>query len=307
MAVTIRTRLLALPLLSAALVACEVENVEPEVAVSEEPIVQENALSFAGKRSADVVGCTARHEPDCDDVDQDGLVDAWEDELLAHFEPRLEFDEQEKGLRDDKFRMGMAGRVVPRSDDPSRVVVFFAFAFSEDYGKCTFTEHHGDVERAVLEIARVAGTLGDAKIVKAYTASHEGDSTDASRKFDSEKELRSLEFLTENGAPRWLLYTARNKHGTYPSKGACEAKWTPCLRDFCGADGVKSKNELRRLLPILNAGEPDHPRDSDWTELGYPGLDVWMAEKFCGTASRGDCDSAPRFSLVRDPFTKKDL
>lgn len=263
------------------------------------------ALEFDTSIVAEVSAC-----PGCADVDGDGLNDAWEDAVTARFQPMLELDEEEKGLRDPDFRVGVAARVVPRPDDRSRIVVFFGFAWSEDYGACGFTDHHGDVERAVIELARTPGSLGRATIVKAYTASHEGDVTDKSRSYEGDAELRSkLEFLRMDEAPyyRWLLYTSRNKHGTFASKAACESRKIPCLADYCGADGVADKNELRRRPLLVNVGEPSRPRESDWSRLGYPGTDAWSAGSFCGTATSGDCDAAPRGTFVTDPFTKKDL
>ena len=81
--------------------------------------------------------------------------------------------------------------------------------------------------------------------MKAYTASHEGDITDKSHAFSGSDSLRSnLEFMKDNalGGPgyRWLVYTSRNKHGTFVSKASCEdSKWF-CLADYCGADGVSA-------------------------------------------------------------------
>jgi len=274
-----------------------------EAAVTGKLAVPAEALAFHTSLAADASAC-----PTACDVDRDGLNDAWEDAVLARFQPRLELDEQEKGRDDPSFRVGVAGRVVARAGDPSRVVVFFGFAWSEDYGACGFTDHHGDVERAVLELARVDGTTGDLVIVKAYTASHEGDPTDKSHTYAGETELRAeLEFLPENGSHRWLLYTSRDKHGTFASKGACESRKIPCLADYCGADGVDDKSELRLLPALLNVGEPAHPRESNWAKLGYPSTDAWTSKSFCGAKSGGDCDSAPRTSFTRDPFSKKDI
>ena len=285
---------------------------------AEEPATDTSAVSgtvlapAAALRLATSIVADADPHDANDDRDRDGLSDAWETVVLERFQPLIELDEHEKGLEDSKFRTGVAARVVPRAGDPSHVVVFFAFAWSEDYGSCGLTEHHGDVERAVLELARVPGTAGDATIVKAYTASHEGDITDKSEKVTGESNLRShLEFVRDNalGGPgyRWLVYTSRNKHGTFLSKGSCESKKLFCLADYCGADGVDDKNTLRRLPPILNAGEPTHPLESSWNLFGYAGVDVWTAKKFCGLATSGDCDAAPRESLTKDPFTKSDI
>lgn len=247
-----------------------------------------------------------------DDRDADGLADAWESVVLERFQPLMELDEQEKGLHDAKFHTGVSARVVPRQDDPSHVVVFFAFAWGEDYGSCTFTDHHGDVERAVLELARVPGAAGDATIVRAYTAAHEGDPTDKSHTYSGDTSLRSnLQFVHDDalGGPgyRWLVYTSRNKHGTFVSKSACESQKLWCLADYCGADGVSDKSTHRRLPPILNAGEPTHALESSWSLFGYSNIDVWTSQKFCGVSSGGDCDEAPRESLLKDPFSKSDI
>lgn len=283
-------------------------NEGSEGGISEDSGARADGLRFATSHVADFSRCRALRRAGCADEDQDGLNDAWEDGVLRRFEPRLEFDEQERGLKDPAFRMGAAGRVVRRKEDATRIVVFFAFAFSEDYGACSLTEHHGDVERAVIELRRVPGTDGDVILTRAFTAAHEGGIADKSRLYEGADALqRSLEFVWEAGSPRWLLYTSRNKHGTFASKAACEARELPCLADYCGADGAATRDAFRRLLPILNAGEPGHPRDSGWASFGYEGVDAWSPDKFCGSASSGDCDAAPRGSLIRDPFTRQDL
>lgn len=290
--------------------ACAVATDEPadEARVSEAPLVESPAsFSFATARVADVTKCVAMGRGDCADVDRDGLTDAWEDTVLAHFQPRLELDEQERGLTDPSFRVGTAGRVVARHDDPSRVVVFYGFAFSEDYGSCSFTDHHGDVERAVIELERTAGTNGDVRMIKAFTAAHEGDVTDASHLYEGDRLASELEFVSENGAPRWLLYTSRNKHGTYANKRTCESKKLPCVADYCASSNKPNRNDYRRLPRLLNAGEPEHPRDSGWSRFGYESADAWSTKPFCGLASGGSCDSAPRSTFVRDPFSKKDI
>ena len=299
---------LVLLLLACAACTGASEQADAEPVVSEEPLVQSAAsLSFTTSRVAEVTKCSALGRSDCADVDRDGLTDAWEDTVLAHFQPRLEFDEQERGLTDPRFRVGTAGRVVARRGDPSHVVVFYGFAFSEDYGSCSFTDHHGDVERAVIELERTAGTNGDVRMVKAFTAAHEGDVTDASHIYERERLASELELVSENGAPRWLLYTSRNKHGTYANKRTCESKKLPCVADYCASSNKPNRNDYRRLPLLLNAGEPDHPRDSDWSRFGYEGADAWSTKPFCGVASSGSCDSAPRSTFVRDPFTKTDI
>ncbi len=299
----------ALLLAGSALACGETEGGDegPE-GVTQDPIVQTpSTLSFTTTRVAEVGRCQTMRRSDCADADADGLTDAWEDAVAAHYQPRLELDEQEKGLGDANFKVGTATRVVARKGDASHVVVFFGFAFSEDYGSCTFTDHHGDVERAVIELERAPGTDGDVKMIKAYTAAHEGDPTDASHVYEGDKLTKELEFVSENGAPRWLLYTSRNKHGTYANKKTCESKSIPCIADYCASSNKVNRNDYRRLPVLLNAGEPEHHRDSGWARFGYPNADAWQDKKFCGVATGGDCDSAPRSTLIKDPFSKKDI
>ena len=75
-------------------------------------------------------------DPPCSDIDEDGLVDLWEDQALDRLRPILQFDESEPLLEDSTAVLHGVGRIAPASDNSSRIRLFLMIGFSQDYGRC---------------------------------------------------------------------------------------------------------------------------------------------------------------------------
>ena len=57
------------------------------------------------------------------------------------------------------------------------------------------------------------------------------------------------------------------------------------------------------LPPVINAGEPDAPRWTSLTAIGFAGEDAWLDQEFCGgQGTTGPCSSSVLSKLVEDPF-----
>ena len=234
----------------------------------------------------------------CDDVDQDGLVDAWEDLVLRRLRPRMTFDESEQLMDDEGAVLFGVGRVTPADD--GNVRVFLMTGYSSDYGRCGVAAHDGDSERVAFDL-EVSGS--DAHVVATYTAAHEGELNDHSAVF-RESELAEASFVDGEHGPRWQVFASDGKHAAYQTVQLCEdAEWVVCLEEDCAPDGVEDTERFDRLPPVVNVGEPDAPRMSGLEAIGFADEDAWAEQEFCGGLGRGSgCSSAVREKLVEDPF-----
>lgn len=253
----------------------------------------------------EVEACLALEEvgAPCADLDEDGLVDAWEDVVLDRLRPIILLDEDEKIVDDPTGVIGIVGRVAPEG---SELRVYMMLGYSRDYGSCGgFTAHDGDSERVALALApRPGGGAGDAQVAAAYTAAHEGTANDHGRVFlDDELGLLTVGNDPVLAQPRWFVFASANKHATYASKSICEGiSFVPCLDEDCGADGVSDPATYAILAPYLNAGEPTHSLVTDLSAIGFPGELPFAEQSFCGGLGGSGCSSPVREKLIDDPF-----
>jgi hypothetical protein len=195
------------------------------------------------------------------------------------------------------------GRVTPSGE---RVRVYVMLGWSEDYGSCSLTAHAGDSERVALDLAIIGP--GDARIVRAYTAAHEGTVNDHGTLL-TEGVLDTLVFtpnLTSGGA-RWVVFSSADKHATYPTVSECEnASFVPCIEEDCAPDDVVDASLYDLLPEIVNAGEPNAPRIDELDVIGFPNDRAWAEQDFCGGQSQDpsedSCSSPVREKLLDDPF-----
>jgi hypothetical protein len=242
-------------------------------------------------------------DPPCDDLDADGLVDAWEDVVLDRLRPLRRLDEAESAVEDPAFVHADVGRVAAAADDTFRLMVMLGY--SRDYGSCGFTAHNGDSERVVLALAPwpVEGE-GGVVMDRAYTAAHEGAPTDHGRTFVGDQ-LAQLVFTPDPaiGQPRWVVFPSADKHATYATVEICEGiSPIPCLDEDCGPDGVDDPTAFDVLPLSFNAGEIEAPRLTDLALVGFPGDDAWADQDFCGGLGGTGCSSSVRSKLLVDPF-----
>lgn len=239
----------------------------------------------------------------CEDVDADGLVDAWEDLALELLRPRRRFDEEEPYFEDADAVLGDVGRVVAVDD---HLRIFVMLGYSRDYGSCAgLSSHNGDSERVVIDLLPwSAAGAGGVVFESAYTAAHEGTITDGSRLFARE-ELDQLVVQPDPDSqrPRWFVYPSAGKHATYANVEICEGvSNAPCLDEDCNPDDVADPSAFDILPPVVNAGEPEAIRVDDLTELGFPGETAWGDAPFCGGLGGTGCPPSVRDKLLNDPF-----
>lgn len=238
-------------------------------------------------------------DPACDDVDGDGLNDAWEDALLEVAAPLVEFDDAEPGQTDDTLTTAIVGRVAKAPSDPSLTRVFIVMLWTHDYGWQTGTcvdfanglAHRGDTERMILEFEHPDGT--QSRLKRAYIAAHEASVEDASQNFAGAT-LNQLEFDTSGDSARLRVYAGLGKHGTFASKAACESQQGACTTsEECGADGVADRSAYQHLFPVTNAGEIDNPRLELLDDLGFEGEPVWSLDtRFCASLPQNEIGCA---------------
>jgi len=253
----------------------------------------------------DAARCAALGEGrPCDDLDLDGITDAWENAALDRLRPIQRFDEDESLVNTDLAAvLGDVGRVAPAGD---LVHVLIMLGYSKDYGSCGgFSGHNGDSERVGLELQRIerAGA-GDVRVKQAYTAAHEGTANDHSRVFSgTDVALLVHDNDPATGEPRWVVFPSSDKHGTYATIDICEGiSFVPCFDEDCGPDSVPDASLYDRLPPFVNAGEEAMPLVTDLTGVGFPGDDAWAVKDFCGGLGGTSCSDDVRNKLLPSPF-----
>lgn len=239
----------------------------------------------------------------CEDVDGDGLTDAWEDLALARLRPLRRLDEEESLLDDPAAVLGDVGRVAPAGE---RVRVFVMLGYSLDYGSCGgFTGHPGDSERVALDLLPdMSRGPGGVVVDGAYTAAHEGTSNDHGAVYTGDALAQLVHDADpETGEPRWVVFPSADKHATYATVEICEdVSPIPCLDEDCGPDDVDDPGAYDRLPPIVNAGEEAAPRITELSAIGFPGEQAWADQDFCGGLGGDGCSSPVREKLLVDPF-----
>jgi len=262
-----------------------------------------DAVALRTNLPRDPAACEGLPDAPCDDVDGDGLVDAWEDLVLERLRPSVTFDEAEPLFLDADAVLFAVGRVAP-AEAGEGIRAFVMIGYSEDYGRCGVSAHPGDSERVVLDLAPVGGEPGDVEVVGLYTAAHEGTVTDHGTLLTGPA-LADADFPLDpfTGEPRWRVFASDGKHATYPTIQGCEdAEVVPCLDEDCAPDGVADPASFDRLPPIVNAGEDAFRRISALGPIGFPGDDAWTDQDFCGGGTRAGCASSVRSKLLVDPF-----
>ncbi len=263
-------------------------------------------LALTANLPAAVAACAAlpARDPPCDDLDQDGLVDLWEDLVLERLRPLRRMDEEEQLLGDPEGVVADVGRVAPVGD---RTRLFVMLGYSKDYGSCGgFTFHNGDSERVALDLAAYPeGGPGGVVVSAAYTAAHEGTVSDHGALYSgADLDTLVVDADPNTGEPRWVVFPSADKHATYATVAICEGiSFIPCFDEDCAPDGVDDPAAFD-LLPAKwgNAGEEAAPRLTDLSGLGFPGDDAWKDQDFCGGLGGSPCSSAVREKLLVDPF-----
>ncbi len=243
----------------------------------------------------------------CTDLDQDGLLDLWEEMALQQLSPIAELDENEEMIERWRYRkliqesggldpfvepinkLNLFTRITPVSSKETgeEYILFLnSVTFTRDYGSPIFDldPHTGDTER--LKIAwKVDEDRDEIFLDRLWTRGHKKNRP---KKFTPiESELEDIEL--ERGLVRF--YIEEDKHGTWPSKNSCESKsrrpydcgWdaeNDLSLDPNGTDGIFRPDSY-------NVGEPygGLPGKYGWaliddlTAYGFPGEAIWSEKR----------------------------
>jgi len=256
------------------------------------------------------------------DLDNDGILQEWEDKAMEYINPKFDLDEDEDWLTYPEHHVVNFVRVFPYSSEYNRQYLLFTYCvtWSRDYGRAGFAGHNGDVERVIMAWKITDPEGKNLQLKKVFTSAHGGDN-DHSAVWDAwdrscftcgialwpfdEEMCGKLVFKGKI----LKLQVSEDKHAIYPTEDCCEAvtlnyvPWNPVsgvlgwfVMEDCG-DGITKQFEC------YNAGEPDtHLIDdldnpSSWEGLSenkrsalinfFPNEQVWSGnkshpDKFCG-------------------------
>lgn len=189
------------------------------------------------------------------DADGDGLDDAWEQQMLERFTPRLMLSVGECDLKPARFAPGetapralerdgtLYGQVFPYpGPEGTWVEIHYYHLWANDCGRLP---HPLDPERvSVLARGPAPGAPpSEWKAVYWFAAAHEDTVCDASHGAAA----RFLNAETRGPA----VFVSRGKHASYLDQGRC--KWG------CGGDICKPELNPLAVRAVINLGEPGRP------------------------------------------------
>jgi hypothetical protein len=187
------------------------------------------------------------------DLDGDGLDDAFETQIATDYMPYLSVASNDGCTLD-----GMVVRVRPHPADATKILIVYDHLFEHD---CGLGGHVGDDEvfGVAIDPARPAPTgILAVRAVSHQATPCERDSQCSTCSGDS----RAACDRTADGGAMWpVVYSSKDKHGTYATMGQCSLIGT-CF-DQC------SLNTARARPSVINVGEPAHHLVSDLTTQGF--------------------------------------
>jgi len=242
------------------------------------------ALEITTNLPARVIFCDASlfDGLSCDDADEDGLVDQWEDELLEALKPTLRFHPDEQLLRESNTTMLQLGRVSVRTLTPLSLDIRVVTALSQVRAACLWENNPGDLELTYIQVSELEP--GRLALDRMIFSEH---SSDFDNWFDTvtTAQIPNLTTVTEAGSGllRWIAYSFKGKHTLFQSPERCQSiiSISACRR-YCPSDVSQATTQFDLSLEILNAGEPSRARVTDLAPYGFAGEQVWSDERFCG-------------------------
>jgi len=110
------------------------------------------------------------------DLDGDGILQEWEDKAMEYINPKFELDEGEEWFNHPEHHVVNFVRVFPYTKAGYRYILFtYGVTWSKDYGRASFYEHNGDVERVTMawEVITADGKVLELRSV--FTSAHGGE------------------------------------------------------------------------------------------------------------------------------------
>lgn len=225
-------------------------------------------------------GADAGHDagtPDAGpDLDLDGLPDGYEAQIAADYLPIIAVHAQ------DKCPLGgIVYRLRPHPQNPKLIHVIYDHLYQND---CGLGGHVGDNEAFAATINPAKPPSDGVTYLKGI--SHQATVCQKITECGTCNNAKPCETGDDNGVTRPIVYSARDKHGSYVLVNDCNT-WT-CL-DQCAA-------APRTPVILVNAGEPDAHLTEDltaaglitqangWTEQSVFNFNPWDTTKDFGTA-----------------------
>lgn len=226
--------------------------------------------------------------------DGDGLDDALEDAVAAHFFPWVWFDSGEDGGCTDPATDTNPGtavaRVRPHPADPSKIAITYTILYRRDCGDWWGGGHNGDVEPFTLTLAPNAACTYGYGAFALKTIAHEGTTFEHvdQRRLGNTCDWGRL----AGGSPQVArIYSAENKHGNYADVGTCED----------GALGNDHCSEsFTREYTVVNAGEDGARRVDELSGYQFPDEYAWSPVPFSGSLGHSSDAGAIRDKLLDD-------
>lgn len=229
------------------------------------------------------------------DLDLDGLADAYENRLAAEYLPYLAVHPA------DGCKLGgIVFRARKHPLNPALVYVLYDHLFQTD---CGLTAHPGDNEAFGVTINPAKPAPAGITAMKAI--SHQGTACEKTTRCGTCNGLAACELGTYSAGARPLVFSSKDKHGTYVSSSTCN-NILSCL-DVCAAAELPG-------VPLLNVGEPGAhlvqnlttqgfiKADAGWTEASLYDYDPWDPATDFGSAGLVSGDSVdPAFESEACP------
>lgn len=210
------------------------------------------------------IGWTAARCTTAPDADADGVADGCETALAAGFAPLMRVDDRECGWDARSGRLG-GGYLyaVGRPAGSERVRIAYLPAYHVDCGwqapACVVKPgmcrpHTGDSEAVVVEVAFDAAS-SRWRTEAVFLSAHCHGRSDGRCRWFRGAELATFAWVdgAERGAP--VVWVARGKHASYPSRRACDSGYW--YVESC--DGNRAAYRFPVVHPGQNAGSRSHP------------------------------------------------
>jgi len=241
------------------------------------------------------------------DLDDDGILQEWEDKVMEYINPKFELDEGEEWFNHPEHHVVNFVRVFPYTKAGTRYILFtYCVTWSKDYGRASFYEHNGDVERVIMawEVVDFDLVGKNLQLKYVFTSAHGGEN-DHSAAWDAwnrdcftrgivawpfDEEMCGQLTFEENILK---LQVSEDKHAIYPTVSCCEDVTLVYLGGGFVMEDCGGGNIWR--FDCYNAGEPDYhliddlDNPSSWEGLSenkrsaltnlFPQEQVWSGRK----------------------------
>lgn len=219
------------------------------------------------------------------DLDGDGLPDAWENQIARDYLPFLSIDPA-----DSCPTGGIVFRLSPHPQDSSLIFIVYDHLYNDD---CGLGGHPGDDE--VFGVTVDPQVPPPAGITAIVAISHQNTLCQVITKCGSCGTLDACEFGTKDGAAYPVVYSSKDKHGSYVKKsGAGSCSTTLCL-DSCTLATESAEVQL------VNAGEPNAHFVENLTSQGFiTSANGWTHPELLNVNPWTDADFGTAGSIAGD-------